>query len=121
MNSYEIQNAVRGFVQQMKDDVRNKLNQFLRETGVSISQMARDLGISEAELRRAQNGEDFSVKTFATLLIADGKVLEVKDIREAPIPTRNGVPVPPQEGGFRGPRDRRKRPQGHGLRHLRAQ
>ena len=105
MNSYEIQNAVRGFVQQMKDDVRNKLNQFLRETGVSISQMARDLGISEAELRRAQNGEDFSVKTFATLLIADGKVLEVKDIREAPIPTRNGVPVPPQEGGFRGPRE----------------
>ena len=105
MNSYEIQNAVEGFVQQMKNDVSNKLNQFLRETGISVSQMARDLGISEAELRRVQNGEDFSVKTFATLLIADGKVLEVKDIREAPIPTRNGVPVPLRDGGFRGPRD----------------
>jgi hypothetical protein len=105
MNSYEIQNAARGFVQQMKDDVRNKLNQFLRETGVSISQMARDLGISETELRRVQEGEDFSVITFATLLIADGKVLEVKDLRDAPIPTRHGVPVPPRDGGFRAPHD----------------
>ena len=105
MNSYEIQNAARGFVQQMKDDVRNKLNQFLRETGITIRQMARDLGLNEDELDRIQNGDGrVSLETFATLLIANGLVIEVKPISEAPIPTRNGVPVPPQEGGFRGPR-----------------
>ena len=97
MNAREIQNAARGFVQQMKDDVRNKLNQFLRESGLTIRQMARDLGLNEDELDRIQHGDGrVSLETFATLLIANGLVLEVKPISEAPIPTRNGVPVPPR-------------------------
>ena len=57
MNAREIQNAARGFVQQMKDDVRNKLNQFLRESGITIRQMARDLGLNEDELDRIQHGD----------------------------------------------------------------
>ena len=97
MNAREIQAAARGFVQQMKDDVRNKLNQFLRESGITIRQMARDLGLNEDELDRIQHGDGIvSLETFATLLIANGLVLEVKPISEAPIPTRNGVPVPPR-------------------------
>ena len=97
MNAREIQNAARGFVQQMKDDVRNKLNQFLRESGLTIRQMARDLGLNEDELDRILHGDGrVSLETFATLLIANGLVLEVKPISEAPIPTRNGVPVPPR-------------------------
>jgi DNA-binding phage protein len=106
MNAREIQNAARGFVQQMKDDVRNKLNQFLRDTGITIRQMARDLGLNEDELDRIQHGDgNVSLETFATLLITNGLVIEVKPISEAPIPTRNGIPVPPREGGFRGPRE----------------
>ena len=97
MNAREIQAAARGFVQQMKDDVRNKLNQFLRESGITIRQMARDLGLNEDELDRIQHGDGrVSLETFATLLIANGLVIEVKPISEAPIPTRNGVPVPPR-------------------------
>lgn len=97
MNAREIQAAARGFVQQMKDDVRNKLNQFLRESGLTIRQMARDLGLNEDELDRILHGDGrVSLETFATLLIANGLVLEVKPISEAPIPTRNGVPVPPR-------------------------
>lgn len=97
MNSYEIQKAARGFVQQMKDDIRNKLNQFTRETGITIRQMARDLGLNEDDLDRIKNGDgNVSLETFATLLIANGLVLEVKPISEAPIPTRNGIPVPPR-------------------------
>jgi len=81
----------------MKDDVRNKLNQFLRESGLTIRQMARDLGLNEDELDRILHGDGrVSLETFATLLIANGLVLEVKPISEAPIPTRNGVPVPPR-------------------------
>jgi len=97
MNAREIQAAARGFVQQMKDDVRNKLNQFLRESGLTIRQMARDLGLNEDELDRILRGDGrVSLETFATLLIANGLVIEVKPISEAPIPTRNGVPVPPR-------------------------
>lgn len=97
MNAREIQAAARGFVQQMKDDVRNKLNQFLRESGLTIRQMARDLGLNEDELDRILHGDGrVSLETFATLLIANGLVLEVKPISVAPIPTRNGVPVPPR-------------------------
>ena len=97
MNAREIQAAARGFVQQMKDDVRNKLNQFLRESGLTIRQMARDLGLNEDELDRILHGDGrVSLETFATLLIANGLVIEVKPISEAPIPTRNGVPVPPR-------------------------
>jgi DNA-binding phage protein len=99
MNSYEIQKAARGFVQQMKDDIRNKLNQFTRETGITIRQMARDLGLNEDDLDRIKNGDgNVSLETFATLIIANGLVLEVKPISEAPIPTHNGVPVPPRNG-----------------------
>ena len=97
MNAREIQAAAGGFVQQMISDVRNKLNQFLRESGLTIRQMARDLGLNEDELDRIQHGDGrVSLETFATLLIANGLVLEVKPISEAPIPTRNGVPVPPR-------------------------
>ena len=104
MNAREIQNAARGFVQQMKDDVRNKLNQFLRDTGITIRQMARDLGLNEDELDRIQHGDgNVSLETFATLLIANGLVIEVKPISEAPIPTRHGIPVPPQDYDLDGP------------------
>jgi len=97
MNAREIQAAAGGFVQQMISDVRNKLNQFLRESGITIRQMARDLGLNEDELDRIQHGDGrVSLETFATLLIANGLVIEVKPISEAPIPTRNGVPVPPR-------------------------
>jgi DNA-binding phage protein len=99
MNSYEIQKAARGFVQQMKDDMRNKLNQFINETGITTRQMARDLGLNEDDLDRIKNGDgNVSLETFATLIIANGLVLEVKPISEAPIPTHNGVPVPPRNG-----------------------
>ena len=97
MNAREIQAAAGGFVQQMISDVRNKLNQFLRESGITIRQMARDLGLNEDELDRIQHGDGrVRLETFATLLIANGLVIEVKPISEAPIPTRNGVPVPPR-------------------------
>jgi DNA-binding phage protein len=99
METRELKNAARGFVQMMKDDVRSKLSQFLEETGITIRQMARDLDLNEDELDRILHGDGIvSLETFATLLIANGLVLEVKPISEAPIPTHNGIPVPPREG-----------------------
>ncbi len=96
MNSRQIQSAARGFVQAMKDDARQKLQQFLNDTGITVRRMARDLDLNEDDLNRILEGDgNVSLVTFATLLIANGLVLEVKDIREAPIPTRNGVPIPP--------------------------
>lgn len=96
MNSRQIQSAARGFVQAMKDDARQKLQQFLNDTGITVRRMARDLDLNEDELNRILEGDgNVSLVTFATLLIANGLVLEVKDIRDAPIPTRNGVPIPP--------------------------
>jgi len=99
METREIKNAARGFVQMMKDDVRSKLSQFLEDTGITIRQLARDLDLNEDELDRILHGDGIvSLETFATLLIANGLVLEVKPISEAPIPTHNGIPVPPREG-----------------------
>ena len=99
MNAREIQNAAKSFVQMMKDDVRNKLSQFLDDTGITVRQMARDLGLNEGELNQILHGDGaVSLETFATLLIANGLVIEVKPISEAPIPTHNGVPVPPRNG-----------------------
>ena len=99
METREIKNAARGFVQMMKNDARSKLSQFLEDTGITVRQMARDLDLSVEELDRILHGDgDVSLETFATLLIANGLVLEVKPISEAPIPTHNGIPVPPREG-----------------------
>ena len=79
METRELKNAARGFVQMMKDDVRSKLSQFLEETGITIRQMARVLDLNEDELDRILHGDGIvSLETFATLLIANGLVLEVK-------------------------------------------
>jgi hypothetical protein len=95
MNGNFLRQSANAWVQQAKQDIANKIREFLNESGISLPQMANDLGLDINELNNILNGGAPSLMTFATLMIASGLVIELKPIEEANIPVdRNGMPIP---------------------------
>lgn len=95
MNGNLLRQSANAWVQQAKQDIANKIREFLTESGISLPQMANDLGLDINELNNILNGGAPSLMTFATLMIASGLVIELKPIEEANIPVdRNGMPIP---------------------------
>jgi hypothetical protein len=95
MNSQILDQSANAWVQQAKQDIANKIREFLNESGISLPQMANDLGIDINELNNILNGGIPSMMTFAKLMIASGMVIEIKPIEEANIPMdENGMPIP---------------------------
>lgn len=95
MNGNLLRQSANAWVQQAKQDIANKIREFLNESGISLPQMANDLGLDINELNNILNGGAPSLMTFATLMIASGLVLEFKPVDEANIPVdRNGMPIP---------------------------
>ena len=95
MNANFLRQSANAWVQQAKQDIANKIREFLNESGISLPQMANDLGLDINELNNILNGGAPSLMTFATLMIASGLVMELKPIEEANIPVDgNGMPIP---------------------------
>lgn len=95
MNSQILNQSANAWVQQAKQDIANKIREFLSESGISLPQMANDLGIDINELNSILNGGIPSMLTFAKLMIASGMAIEIKSIEDANIPVdANGMPIP---------------------------
>lgn len=105
MNAQILRQSAIAFVERAKADIVSQIREFLNESGISLSQMATDLGIDINELNSIMRGGTPSMETFAILMLADGKALEVKNIEDTPLargmqdgrfPMPNDVPVPNQ-------------------------
>ena len=95
MNRNLLHQSASAWVQQAKQDIANKIREFLNESGLSVAQMANDLGIDINELNNILNGGIPSMQTFAILMIASGLVMEIKPVDEADIPVDfDGMPIP---------------------------
>ena len=112
MNRQILLSASSEWVRQAKNDIRNRMMQFMQEVNTSRSELAYALAISEAELAQILDGNgEITLTTFAKLLIATGNVLEIKPVEESPLAMENGAPVPPAEQ----PQDPPQRPQPEAL------
>jgi len=104
MNRQILQASASEWVRQAKNDIRNRMNEFMREVGSTRSELAYALGISEGEIAQILEGNgEITLTTFAKLLIATGNVLEIKPIEDSPLLMENGAPVIPQEMAHRMP------------------
>jgi len=104
MNTNLLRQSATAWVQQAKQDIANKIREFLNESGISLPQMANDLGLDINELNNILNGGAPSLMTFATLMIASGLVMEIKPVEETAMPMQNGMPIPqgPMPAGMPG-------------------
>ena len=94
MNTNLLRQSANAWAQQAKQDIAQKIREFLNESGISLPQMANDLGLDINELNNILNGGTPSLITFATLMIASGLVMEIKPVEESGLPMENGMPVP---------------------------
>ena len=94
MNTNLLRQSANAWAQQAKQDIAQKIREFLNESGISLPQMANDLGLDINELNNILNGGTPSLITFATLMIASGLVMEIKPVEESGMPMQNGMPVP---------------------------
>ena len=120
MNTELLHQSAQAWIQQAKQDIANKIREFINESGITLSQMANDLGLNVNELNSIMNGGVPSFETFVILMIASGNVMEIKPVNEANIPMQNGMPMPqgpmpqgvglPRPGGFVPGRQRQPEP-----------
>ena len=110
MNAQFLHQSASAWVEQAKSDIVSQIRGFLNESGISLPQMATDLGIDINELNNIMRGGAPSLETFATLLLANGSVLEIKPIKETPMARgmQGGFPMP---GEMPMPQQRPQRPQ----------
>ena len=94
MNTNLLRQSANAWAQQAKQDIAQKIREFLNESGISLPQMANDLGLDINELNNILNGGTPSLITFATLMIASGLVMEIKPVEESGMPMQNGMPIP---------------------------
>lgn len=100
MNRQILLSASGEWVRQAKNDIRNKILEFMDEVDTTREELAYALAISEAELSQILEGNgEITLTTFAKLLIATGNVLEIKPVEETPLATEFGAPVPPMGWG----------------------
>ena len=100
MNRQILQSASGEWVRQAKNDIRNKIIEFMDEVDTTREELAYALAISEGELAQILEGNgEITLTTFAKLLIATGNALEIKPIEETPLATEFGAPIPPASFG----------------------
>lgn len=93
MNRNELQRLASEWVRMAKNDIRNKIMDFLREVGATPRELAYHLAISEGELQQILEGNgEITISTFAKLLIATGNALEIKPIEETPMGDYENMP-----------------------------
>lgn len=96
MNRQKLQLVASEWTRIAKNDIRNKVNEFMRENDATPRELAYVLAISEGELEQILNGNcEISLSTFAKLLIATGNALEIKPIEETPIGNYENIPDEP--------------------------
>ena len=94
MNRNELQRLASEWVRLAKNDIRNKVIDFMREVDASQRELAYVLAISEGELNQIIEGNgEITLSTFAKLLIATGNALEIKPIEDTPIGDYNNIPT----------------------------
>lgn len=96
-----LQSLASDWTRMAKNDIRTKIIEFMNEVDTTPRELAYALAISEGELEQILNGNgEFTLSTFAKLLIATGNALEIKPIEQTPIGNynnmeRRGIPMPP--------------------------
>jgi transcriptional regulator with XRE-family HTH domain len=95
MNAQILHQSANLWVKQAKQDIANRIREFLNETGLSVHQMANDLNLDVNELNSILRGGTPTFETFAVLMLAAGLVMEIKSIEDVDVPMdRNGMPIP---------------------------
>jgi transcriptional regulator with XRE-family HTH domain len=93
MNREKLQTLASEWVRIAKNDIRNKVREFMNEVNASPIELANVLTISEGEIEQILNGNgEITLTTFAKLLIATGNALEIKPIEETPIGCYGNLP-----------------------------
>lgn len=96
MNRQKLQALASEWTRVAKNDIRQKINDFMQETDASRRELAYMLGISDGELEQILTGNcELTISTFAKLLIATGNALEIKPIEETPIGNYDNIPEGP--------------------------
>lgn len=96
MNRQKLQALASDWTRVAKNDIRQKINDFMQETDASRRELAYMLGISDGELEQIINGNgEITLSTFAKLLIATGNALEIKPIEATPIGSYDNIPEGP--------------------------
>jgi hypothetical protein len=96
MNRQKLQALASEWVRLAKNDIRNKVMDFMREVDTTPHELAYVLAISEGELEQILRGNgEITLTTFAKLLIATGNALEIKPIEETPIGDYDNIPEEP--------------------------
>lgn len=87
-----------------KNDLRNKMIEFIEMSGMNQAQLSDVLGMSMGEIEQILNGNgEITLTTFAKLLIATDHVLEIKPLAMSPL--AQGMPRKRANGRTEQPRD----------------
>lgn len=93
MNRQKLQTLASEWVRVAKNDIRNKVIEFMQEVDATTREFAYALAISEGELEQILQGNgEITLSTFAKLLIATGNALEIKPIDETPLGDYDNIP-----------------------------
>lgn len=94
MNREHLQSLASEWVRMAKNDIRAKVNNFIREVDVTPRELAYHLAISDGEMQQILEGNgEITITTFAKLLIATGNALEIKPIQETPMGVYENMPT----------------------------
>lgn len=94
MNRQKLQTLASEWVRMAKNDIRNKVMDFMREVDATPHDLAYVLAISDGELEQILRGNgEITLTTFAKLLIATGNALEIKPIEETPMGNYDNLPT----------------------------
>lgn len=93
MNRQVLQTLASDWTRMAKNDIRNKVIEFMNEVNTNPQELAYALTISEGELQQILEGNgEITLSTFAKLLIATGNALEIKPIEETPLGCYQNMP-----------------------------
>lgn len=98
MDRKTLQASASEWARQAKNDIRNKVMEFMDEMDTSREELAYALAISDGELEQILSGNgEITLTTLAKLLIATGNALEIKPVEETPLEIDEfGAPIPPE-------------------------
>ena len=93
MNREKLQSLASEWVRVAKNDIRNKVIEFMHEVDASPRELAYVLAISNGEMEQILEGNgEITLTTFANILIATGNSLEIKPIEDTPIGDYDNIP-----------------------------
>ena len=69
-------------IDKIKWDIRDKVNAFLSDTGMSSEELGELLETTESDINAILRGESFSVETFAKILVACGFTMSITPLED---------------------------------------